>query len=311
MDPAVREAVRSLLVDADEAWEREDYGTAFDLFSRAYEVVGAPTIAIRRAECLEKLGRWVEAMEFYIVTSQLQLDPAASEPFRIAVVAAQKRVDDLRGRLAMLVVVIDGDDVGGAEVSVDGRVIPAALAAGSFPVDPGQRVVSVRKDKRRVSQTVLIADKEATSVTLVLPPAVSDRVPEAISLSERGAVRTGSTQRLFGWASMGVGVAGVAVGASAGLVAMGRRSSILDTTYRKEGEEVPRCEGNICVGAKPDVDGYNRLRTVSTVGFVVGIVGVGAGLTLLLTATEANTRDVAVVRPWLGVGSVGVEGAFR
>ena len=57
------------------------------------------------------------------------------------------------------------------------------------------------------------------------------------------------------------------------------------------------------------VESYNSMRTLSTVGFVIGGVGVAAGATLLLTA-PSNESARAYVAPWVGVASAGVAGRF-
>jgi hypothetical protein len=55
------------------------------------------------------------------------------------------------------------------------------------------------------------------------------------------------------------------------------------------------------------------MATVSTVAFVVCGIGAGIGLYGLLSKTE-HTKEAAKnkphVTPWIGAGSVGVNGAF-
>jgi hypothetical protein len=52
------------------------------------------------------------------------------------------------------------------------------------------------------------------------------------------------------------------------------------------------------------------MGTISTVGFIVGLVGAGAGVVLLVTAPKAQTTSAASVSPYIGVGSAGVAGRF-
>ena len=54
-----------------------------------------------------------------------------------------------------------------------------------------------------------------------------------------------------------------------------------------------------------DIDSYHSLRTLSTVGFIVGVVGTGAGLTLLLTAPKSSGPEL---HGWVSPGLVGVRG---
>jgi hypothetical protein len=72
------------------------------------------------------------------------------------------------------------------------------------------------------------------------------------------------------------------------------------------------CSANHCyTDQSDDVDAYNSMRTFSTVGFVVGGVGLATGLALLLTApSPADAPSTAHVTPWVGWGSAGVAGKF-
>jgi hypothetical protein len=79
---------------------------------------------------------------------------------------------------------------------------------------------------------------------------------------------------------------------------------------QKELESSDECVNEACGPAEHDkVDDYNALRPISTAGFVVGGVGVAAGLTLLLTAPKSPETE-AHVSPWVGIGSAGVRGRF-
>ncbi len=53
-------------------------------------------------------------------------------------------------------------------------------------------------------------------------------------------------------------------------------------------------------------------RTLSNVGFIVGGVGVAAGVTLLLLSGKPSkaARLQPTIEPWVGLGSAGVFGSF-
>jgi hypothetical protein len=69
-------------------------------------------------------------------------------------------------------------------------------------------------------------------------------------------------------------------------------------------------DGKCPTSASGDVDSVNSLRTISTVGFAVGVVGLGAGVALLLAAPPSSESEKAAVRPWVGLGAAGMAGRF-
>jgi hypothetical protein len=67
-------------------------------------------------------------------------------------------------------------------------------------------------------------------------------------------------------------------------------------------------------GAQGDIDSLSRFATVSTVGFGVGVAGLGTALVLGLVsarggAAPPESSNVSVV-PWVGAGSAGLAGSF-
>jgi hypothetical protein len=102
----------------------------------------------------------------------------------------------------------------------------------------------------------------------------------------------------------GVGVAGLATGVITGLMAGSRYSQA-----KRE------CPDHACIEGSAGwdtVQSFRTLRTVSTVGYIVGGVGLAAGTTLFLLAPARTTsaRRAGSVDVWLNVSGVGVAGAF-
>ena len=99
---------------------------------------------------------------------------------------------------------------------------------------------------------------------------------------------------------MGVGAWGLLIGAGAGVVALKQQHELDDGG----------CRNGVCYeDQRSDVDNYNAMRTLSTVGFIVGGIGGAAGAALLLTAPSTAEGGVAV-SGWVGVGAAGVAGRF-
>jgi hypothetical protein len=101
-------------------------------------------------------------------------------------------------------------------------------------------------------------------------------------------------------AAFGVGGAGLTLGVIAGLVAGGKHSTLAD-----------ECDGNTNTCAPQyadDVDAFHTWRTVSTVSYVVGALGIAGGVALWFTAPKSPSTMTAHV--WLGPASAGVAGRF-
>jgi hypothetical protein len=97
----------------------------------------------------------------------------------------------------------------------------------------------------------------------------------------------------------GIGVVGLGVGVIAGLAGASKHSTL-----------VGECQSNgACpTSAQGDLDSFRSLRTVSTIAYVVGALGVAGGAVLWLTAPS----DAAAARTglWFGPASAGVVTAF-
>jgi hypothetical protein len=310
VDDSTKNAARDLAQRAAQAYEAGDYATAQDLFHRAYALVSAPTLSLREARALEKLGRLVEAAEAYVRTTRTRVAPDSPDVFQQAVKEAHEELAKLRPRIPRLKIIVEGADGSELEVRMDGRPVRKELVGVESPANPGNHAFdAVTRNGAGARGTVALAEGESKSVVLRLEPGKASRqLPAASSAAPAPATgdrpllsaSSGSGQRTFGFVALGVGAAGLGVGVVTGLMAASRHSSA------EEG-----CPNGQCVegsSAAEDLDAFRTLRTVSTVGYVVGAVGLAGGLTLLLTAPKP--QDSAWVSPYLGPGKAGVMGAF-
>jgi hypothetical protein len=72
------------------------------------------------------------------------------------------------------------------------------------------------------------------------------------------------------------------------------------------------CPNDVCPAAQREkFDEGKRDADIATAAFIVGGVGLGAGLVLLLTApSEKENKASARIVPLVGPGSLGVKGRF-
>jgi hypothetical protein len=124
--------------------------------------------------------------------------------------------------------------------------------------------------------------------------------------------KSGGSNKTLAIVALGVGGVGIVVGAVTGFLAIGKHSDLADA-----------CPGGKCTSDKQsDIDSYKTMGTISTVGFIVGVVGLGAGAVLWFTAPKESAsagapkwatikpaKDVTMT-PFVGPTSAGVTGSF-
>jgi hypothetical protein len=273
-------------------------------------------VANETAQDLQRAGRLIEARQ--------QLTTCASSACPGAVRA--DCADRLKAVAAALPTVLlspkdaGGGDASAATLSIDGAAEAAALDGKPLPVDPGTHTftmtlagrspVSLRltlSEGDHVRRDVVFKAAPAPAPASAEPPAQGNEPagPPAASPGASNVV----TMRRIGWAAMGAGAAGLVLGTVFGLVAVGKHSSLGD-----------ECNGRECPAtAQPDIDGQHFDAVAANISFAVGILGVAAGgaLVFLFPESAASTqppRSAAggiVVRPWAGLGNLGVSGSFR
>jgi hypothetical protein len=308
IDDATRNAARELAAQASEAFNHGDYERAFDLYHRAYALIPAPTLSLREARSLEKLGRWVEALEAYLRTTRIALGASPPEAFRQAVQEAYDDLAKLRPRVPKLKIVLRGAEPGDASVTLDGKLVKPALIGVEQPADPGDHdLVATGRGKRGAARVSLTEGETKTIELELLPDAGATARPESappapppLAASADPKPAGGFPHVPLAWAGLGLGAAGLGVGVVTGLLATSKHSKA------EEGCPDGKCpEGS---QAADDLEAFRSLRTVSTLGYGIGVIGVAAGITLLLTAPARP--ETAGLSPFIGVGSAGLAGRF-
>lgn len=306
-DDHARDAARDLAHRAGTAFDSGDFATAQDLYHRAYMLVPAPSLSLREARALVKLGRLVEATEAYVRTKRTPVDSSSPQAFRDAITDADAELAKLKPRVPKLAISVSGPGHDAADLSVtmDGKPVPPALIGVAAPADPGKHHLVATTAHSQASADVELHEGESGAASLELvahegpatpPPAPGGPAPDQHPPTSTGPSRT------LAYVAFGVGAVGLGTGVITGVMATSRHSSAQTS-----------CPGNRCVegsAGADDVSAFRSLRTVSTVGYVVGAVGVGAGVTLLLLSHSNKEATHAGVTPYLGPASAGVTGRF-
>ena len=165
VDAATKSAARSVAEDALKLYDKGDYAGAYEKANRANDLVHAPTMALLTGRCLEKLGRWVEASEKYLEAANGTLEPNASAAQKSAQTEATKARSALLPRIPAVEFALD-PPAPDAQVTLDGKSVPAAMVGIKRPIDPGKHNVAVARGGESATQDFTL--KEADSVRVIL-----------------------------------------------------------------------------------------------------------------------------------------------
>ncbi len=277
---------------------------AIEPLSRAENLYHAPTILGRLGECQVAVGRLVEGTENLQRVVRESLPSNAPAPFVAAKTRARKVLDKALPRLAHLTVEVTAPAGVEYTVKLDGTRLPKAAIGVERPTDPGDHTVEVAAEEHRAStKNLTLGEGRSARVELSLEPD-----PEAIRRRKAKAASptpvndgTIGRKKTLAYVSFGVGGAGLLVGSVFGVMAISARSD-LDA----------ECPNKVCpTGAEGRIDAAKVKGTVSTIGFVVGGVGVAGGALLLLWPESAEVKaGGAAWRPWVGVGTAGLEARY-
>jgi len=185
-----------------------------------------------------------------------------------------------------------GADLGAVKVGMDGEPLTDKLDGAALSVDPGQHVF-----------TFEATGLDPVTKTFLIQQSQKDRREQITFEAKAGAVAPPrasglGTQKILAIAAGGVGLVGLGVGAAFGGLTLSQKSTA-----------VSACPGAACstpAGVK-DWSNATSSGTVSTIGFIVGGVGVAAAAVLWFTAptTKGTTAQVG-----FGPGGLQVRGSW-
>lgn len=289
-DAFTKSAARSLAQEGDALFAKGDYAGALDRFDRARSLIQAPTLDVRRARILAKLGRLLEAEEQYLETATTKLPAGAPDAFAKAVDEARTELESLKRRIPNLVI---ERDPGVGAVQLDGKLVADALLGVNVPVDPGERVIA---GDGAATLTIQIGEGETRRVRLA--PGADDAPPPPGG----GTASAARAHRIGAIAAFGVGAVGLGLGIGFGAAAIAKQDD-LDAVCDPE-------TGNCPLDAQDDIDSFETVGALSTVGFIVAAVGAGAGAVLLLTAPTEGGEARAALRLYASPAGAGLTGTF-
>lgn len=283
----------------DEARKLVDAGNleaACPKFKASYELDPGGGTLLNLADCYEKQGKLALAWS----TFKEALVAAQRDGRTERIDFANQHISKLEGRLAHLTVnVSENARAAGLIIQIDGAALAEQAWGVAMPVDPGQHVVRAEAPGKQPFETTLEAAAGSSAGETVEIPALAAVADAGVS---GGGVAAGDStasggsgsRRTLGWVVGGVGVVSLGVGGYFGLRALSRWS-----------DRNNACAGGCTPEAKVAGDEAGTAATISTVGFGVGLVGIGVGTYLLLSSggEKEAAHDVGSKVTWVPVAT--------
>lgn len=291
-DPAAADA---LFREARSLMKEGKYTVACPKLAESQRLDPAAGTLINLGDCFQKTGQLANALQ----AMRDALDMLAPTDSRVAPVkeemaALDKRVPRLTIRLAP-------DTPEDAKVLRDDVEYGAASLGVPIPVNPGDHMIVVAAPRRaKKAYPVTISEGQAREITVTVgkvlpdgasaeelelapPPPEGSPPPRAVAPDTSTAP---DSSRTIGWILGGVGVVGLGTGIVTGLM-LDERQSTVDANCDSK---TKLCNDE---GYSAAQDG-KTLRTVSFVGWGIGLAGIAAGGYFLFLAGPSKAPTTAV-----------------
>lgn len=316
-----RSLAEALFRDAKALVDAEKYDEACPKLEESHRLDPKPGTMLNLAVCQDKRGKTASAWSDYLEAAAL----AARAGQKDREAFARDRAAALEAELSRLRITVT-PGTPGLVVKLDGTVLNPAAWGTAAAIDPGDHVVEASAPGfSNFSEKVAISRGASTRDLTV--PKLS---PEAGGKTETNTPPTGSTEEkppsgetngpvapppsspnamlYAGIGASAVGLAGIVVGSIFGAKTLSLRDEAACV-------DVPAGDAVRCTpeGAALYEDAKSA-STVSTIGFGVGVVGIGAGVALLMASRSGKTApsrpQSAFVLPVVGRSAAGVQAGF-
>lgn len=276
-------AAQLLFDDAKALVKKGDYAHACPKFVESHRLDPAGGTILHAADCHQSEGKLATAWTEYNEALSFAVRDKRSDREGIA----REQIAALAPKLGKLTLSVAPESraIEALALRIDGALIERAGWDTPIPVDQGShRIEAAAPGYEAFQGTVDTTDGHETPFAV---PALT-RTPAAVAPAP--APDGGSRTRTLAFVAGGIGLAGLAVGGVFGI----RAIAIGD--QRDQCKEGPNQNG--CTHQQvEDQDTARTSATISTVGFIVGAVGLAGGVVLWLTAPKSGARAGVALTP--------------
>jgi hypothetical protein len=320
-----RAGARAAASAGADAFDAGRWGEAITYFEKAEAVVHAPTHLLFVARANEKIGKLVAAREAYLKIVRETLPNGSPQAFRDAQSAAKSELTVLEPRVPRVSVAVQGAGELPVSVTMNGQPVSSALVGVPRPLDPGKYEFQAYAEGAQSAPTSLLL-REGAKETLVLtlqastatPPGSFTAAPTTAKAqlstnTDQGTVQPSSSTsalRIGSYVALGVGVVGLGAGTVFAFQAKSKRD---DANALCDQSGQYNCSEAVKADVKALDSDADKAKTLATVGFITGGIGIAAGVTLFVLSLDSKTekaKSSATITPWIGWQSAGVIGSF-
>jgi hypothetical protein len=258
------------------AWD-----AAYAEFSAADSLSHSPVFILYMARSRTHAGQWVLARALYERLLCEELSADTPPQWQAAVEDARTELRALAPRIPRIRVLVRPSLPASAVVLLDGSVLQFSESDPVVEVDPGRHVVVVRPTQGTPTTKVFSATEadQGTALEVPLPerqsPATAAPEPARAAAPEpRRASGEATWQKTVGYATLGLGVLGLGIGAVTGWYALQQANQV------KRG-----CIEVHCLRSDADrAAAAEQLGRGATAEMIAGGIALGVGVTLLTVA---------------------------
>jgi tetratricopeptide (TPR) repeat protein len=313
-------AAEALFRDAKVQLAAGKLNEACEKFAESERLDPSSGTLINLARCHEQQGKLATAWAEFLAAERLST--AQHKPNRAA--EAARRAKNLAEHLSYLTVTV-AHALPGMEIRRDDVLLEAGSIGLPIPVDPGVHYIVVSAPGYEATRLDVIVAPESNRQTIEVPelvqvpppapeppvvaPPAQKPAPVAARPPAPAVVHRSEKDRTLGWVVGGAGVAFATTGGVFYFLALSANEKAQgDCAYEK----------HYGCGAEAATNGAKRdtFATLATISGALGIVGLGAGLWLILSppehsgAVRAGAPAPAPVRLGIAGSSLVVRGAF-
>jgi hypothetical protein len=290
---------------ADDLFDAKRFDEAITAFRASWEIVASPNSRLMIARSLRELGRLDEAYAEFVATID---DAKAGDKYADTKRAAEDELRQLKAKIGLVELKFQGGAPAG-KVMVGPKAYDSSSLNKPIVVTPGAiTVVATADDGHEVRKEAKVEAGATTAIEIDLTPtAPSEGTPAnkpvtAPPAKDEPTPKPSSDLRTYAYIAGGVGAAGLVAFTVFGLMNNSKFNSL-----ESDCNDAGHCSSD----KQSDIDAGKRYQTFANIGLVVGVLGVGTGVTLFLLSGDSGEKKSAT-RPALRIGprSVAFEGRF-